>query len=373
MSRRCRCGSNSQETTSHGGVKPRANWKRSVSFIGERITRMRSGVQGPYPLETARNHKIVPNKIREMYGVVLDRDVDVVLDASGFAYSDQWGGNSCRELVQSCKRWRRNGTKIILMPQAFGKFNSKKNKKWIKEAVELVDLIFPRDEMSHQYLIDVVGHHKNINIAPDFTNILDGILPDNFDIKNNRFCIVPNFRMIDKTQKEHGENYIPFMADCVQYLVEKGSKPFLLIHEGEDDFMLAHKISEKVTHNIPIVQEDHPLKIKGIIGACDGTIGSRFHGLVSALSQGVPSLATGWSHKYKMLFKDYNFEDCFLDINENKTFTREKIDLLTDKENFSQIKSKLISRSKELKEKTRAMWSHVYEVIDYDCRVKSNS
>ena len=61
-----------------------------------------------------------PQKIREMYGIVLDKEIDIVLDAAGFAYSDQWGDRSCQELARSCKRWKKNDTKIILLPQAFG-------------------------------------------------------------------------------------------------------------------------------------------------------------------------------------------------------------------------------------------------------------
>lgn len=71
---------------------------------------------------------------------------------------------------------------------------------------------------------------------------------------------------------------------------------------------------ENTGKSIPIVSETDPLKIKGILGASKGTLGSRFHGLVSALSQGVPSIATGWSHKYQMLFQDYDFEDGLSDV-----------------------------------------------------------
>ena len=53
--------------------------------------------------------KLAPRKLREMYGLVLDRDVDVVIDAAGFSYSDQWGDRSSRELAHSAARWRKQG------------------------------------------------------------------------------------------------------------------------------------------------------------------------------------------------------------------------------------------------------------------------
>jgi len=35
--------------------------------------------------------RFIPKKIRTMYGLITNDEIDVVLDASGFAYSDQWG------------------------------------------------------------------------------------------------------------------------------------------------------------------------------------------------------------------------------------------------------------------------------------------
>jgi hypothetical protein len=67
---------------------------------------------------------LTPRKFRESFGIVTDRDIDVVLDISGFSYSDQWGRLSCFELFVQTKVWSALNVKVILMPQAFGPFTS---------------------------------------------------------------------------------------------------------------------------------------------------------------------------------------------------------------------------------------------------------
>lgn len=313
----------------------------------------------------------IPKSLREKYGIVTDKDIDVVLDAAGFTYSDQWGNNSCAELASSCKMWKKNGTKVILLPQALGPYESFSNKKSIEEAVENIDLIFAREKISYDYLVNITGERKNVNLAPDFTNLIKGIVPEYFDTKNNRFCIVPNYRMIDKTSKEQADAYLPFMIKCAKYLLAKKQKPFILVHEGNNDMLLAQKINDATGGNLNIIQETHPLKIKGILGTCEGTIGSRFHGLVSALSQGVPSLATGWSHKYKMLFEDYGFGNGLLDVTENNEETYKRIDLIINDSTKKEIKSTIDKKSKELKQSSEQMWNKVFKVIQskYDEKI----
>src|SRR5690554_631171 len=224
-------------------------------------------------------------------------------------------------------------------------------------------MIFPREEDSYQYLTDVVGEQDKIKLYRDFTNLVIGELPVGYDPSDKKVALVPNYRMVDKTSKEESEAYLPFMIRCAKYLVEQGAQPFVLVHEGANDQMLAEKISEAVG-SIPIVKETDPLHIKGILGTCDATIGSRFHGLVSALSQGVPSLATGWSHKYIRLFEDYGFKDGLVTVLDTDEELHKKIDLLLNPVSCGALQKQLLEKSDELKKQSEAMWSLVFSEID---------
>lgn len=307
---------------------------------------------------------LIPSRFRDMYGIVLDKEVDIVIDASGFSYSDQWGKYSCLEMWNSSKRWKKNGTKIILMPQAFGPFESKFNKIAIKKIINNSSIIFARDEISYNYIEAITGKRKNLKQSNDFTNLIDGVLPENFDSTTNRFCFIPNYRMIDKSIKQKSSLYLPFMIKCLKYCFEKKLYPFILIHDIKSDYKIAKQMRDAVSPDIKIIIQEDPLKIKGIIGVSSGVIGSRYHGLISALSQGVPALSTGWSHKYEMLYKDYNFLDGILELEISDSLLRQKVDLITDNESKSKIIQELNRKSDIKKAQTLEMWRLVLEIID---------
>jgi colanic acid/amylovoran biosynthesis protein len=320
-----------------------------------------------YGIQWGNLANFAPRPLREMYGVVLDKEVDVVIDAAGFAYSDQWGDAPSIELAQSAKAWHKNGTRVILLPQALGPFTTEKIRAAMQTVVENVDLIFPRERVSYEHLTELTGEQAKIRQAPDFTNLISGVIPADFDVERNRFCIVPNCRMLDKTDQQTRDAYLPFLISCARYLLEKGAKPFALVHEGKNDLALAEKLSAAVG-GIPIVRESGPLEIKGILGACSGTLGSRFHGLVSALSQGVPALATGWSHKYQMLFEDYGFPEGLVQVTADEAEIRRKLDLVTD--DSPRVAALIQTRTAELKQQSEQMWQQVFEVIDQCQRVR---
>ena len=202
-----------------------------------------------------------------------------------------------------------------------------------------------------------------IRTCPDFTNLATGFVPANFDAAALQVAVVPNCRMLDKVSAEARAQYEPFLQRVVRGLVRRGERPFFLVHESKNDRGIAERVAA-ATGGLPILEETDALAIKGILGACKATVGSRFHGLVSALSQGVPSLAAGWSHKYRMLFKDYEFEQGMLDVAAGEDQLEQALDLITEPGSRGRIAAGLLQRSAALKQQTRAMWAEVFACIE---------
>jgi len=307
--------------------------------------------------------RIWRRKLRQRYGIVLDSEVDAVLDASGFAYTDQWGPGPAERLARKAKRWKRAGKKLVLLPQAFGPFTQARTARAFRTIVENADLLFARDQESYNHAVGVGGERKKLKIAPDFTNLVEGKVPTHFLATKKRACLIPNSNMLEKTSGSTSGSYVPFLAACAEILDELGVEPFLLVHSTRKDLDLAEAVRTSLGRPLEVLQEEDPLAIKGIIGSCHLVVGSRFHGLVSALSQGIPSLGAGWSHKYNRLFEDYGCPDLLLSNLDRREEAVSCLKRLADGDGRKALVDTLREASAEQARRSRRMWGEVLGVL----------
>lgn len=306
---------------------------------------------------------LLPAYLRHKWHIVRDNEIDIILDASGFLYSDDAWPKHMALSATKFKRLKQGGKKVILLPQAFGPFEKQRSKQIMQEILAHADLVYARDSQSYDYLRQLDSHSEHIRIAPDFTNLLPGLIPDYGNTLAKRPCIIPNYRMIDKTSVDLGEKYLPFLITSIRYLRQQGFAPFILIHETGLDYKLAEAVRSEIKQPIDIVHETNPLYIKGIVGNCFLTVGSRYHGLVSALSQNVPSIATGWSHKYQNLFEDYGCPECLVDLHDSHEGMLGKLELVVNETSRADILSRLSAASVKQKAQAQSMWDQVFHVI----------
>jgi polysaccharide pyruvyl transferase WcaK-like protein len=58
------------------------------------------------------------------------------------------------------------------------------------------------------------------------------------------------------------------------------------------------------------------MAIRRVIATCDLFIASRFHALIAALTEGVPTLVCGWGHKYLEVLGRFGLREHALDYRE---------------------------------------------------------
>lgn len=290
--------------------------------------------------------------------VVTRKDIDVVLDASGFVYSDQWGPESAEVMASYFKQAKNKGQKVILLPQAFGPFEQIRLKKAMQKILNTVDLVFARDEISYSLLNKLAPKAKNLYQSKDFTIKVKG--KEDGKGTQNKVCIIPNYRMIDMRSDNE---YLDFLDNAVSSLNKLNLEFFFLIHESDKDRLIVQKLEERRGIKYESIAEQDPLKIKTLIGNSRFVIASRYHGIISALTQNIPTIATGWSHKYEMLYDEYNIRNLYLDnLTEQEKIT-ELIQLLNDEADFNLIEQNLKAKNQDILEDVNQMWDKVFSII----------
>lgn len=311
----------------------------------------------------------VPARVRRWllsrWGIVTEANIDLVLDASGFAYGDQWSSRAITRLSNELLRAERYGKRYVFLPQAFGPFSRPQDVRRLAKALPRATLICAREDESLAHLRHIVGDAANLVQYPDFTNLVRGETPSYYRDGHKKVLIVPNSNMVGarNSNQQWKKNYVRVMLEAIHAIRARGLTPVLLNHEGGGDEQLCQNIREQLcqstgeslSKSIDIIREADPIKVKGLIGSSHALVCSRFHGCVSALSQSIPCIGTSWSHKYEKLFEEYGVSKALIKADA----TEDSIGLLLDQ--HAALQAHLQERAVEMKARSIAMWQCLAE------------
>jgi len=243
------------------------------------------------------------------FGMMLPKEVDVVLDASGFAFSDQWGPDPARRLLRKMEASVYRGKPLFLLPQALGPFRKPEVANACRRLFSRADWMAARDNDSLGH-VRGLGSYSNLRLYPDFTSSIHGLGNFSGKLPSPYVAVVPNARILDKTAQ--GQSYLEFLVQVAGYLDQRGHHPVFVIHDEFQDKEIFNQVQARAGRPWICVDHKDPRVLKTILGGASFVIGSRFHALISALSQSVPCLGIGWSHKYETLFHEFGIQQCLL-------------------------------------------------------------
>jgi colanic acid/amylovoran biosynthesis protein len=130
------------------------------------------------------------------------------------------------------------------------------------------------------------------------------------------------------------------------------------LHENDKDNALIKSLVKEISHSLEIVSESDPLVLKAIIGQSKLVISSRYHGLINALYQSVPVIATGWSHKYEALLDEYNLGDYMISDYDHQSVINMLTTIFDSNKSFELIKS-ISMENKKRENKLNKMWQRI--------------
>lgn len=290
------------------------------------------------------------------------RQIDLILNCRGYYIADIWIKNDdfVYSLESFYKQFNKKGRRLIMLPQAFGPFTNEASRKSMDFIYKQANLIFAREQQSYDYLKEVYSNMEKVEIAPDFTCLLSPeekptvLLPE-----KGYVLIIPNSRMMDKTDKKTSDSYLNFLVQVIDFLLKRGESVYLLNHEGTDDEELCYILSEKFNNQLPILTRLSGMEIKSIIRRSKLLMSARYHGVVSGLTQGVPTLCTSWSHKYGELLQEHGCSNNILDVvdvGKSKCIIE---DALVNPEAYSSR----VGCEEEIEKKVTNMWNEIFNNI----------
>jgi polysaccharide pyruvyl transferase WcaK-like protein len=293
----------------------------------------------------------IPARLRTDYGLTANSEIGGVLDASGFHYTDQFDESLPRREALVGRAWARKGIPKVLLPQAFGPFGHPGTRRWSREALEQASLVFVRDGVSEEHLRDLqIG--TPVVRCPDFTI---GLKPPTADPVSEQpfLALVPNTKLVTHGGLGRGA-YLELMGTFATAAKAHGLATVVVVHEETD-----HDMAAELATGIGAALFSHPdpLVLKAVLGQSSAAVASRFHAVVGCLSQSVPTLAFGWSHKYRELLADFGVAERLFTPEEDPAAMLAHV--LSDSAGNIRQKELL----PELVDKVELMWMQTVEVL----------
>ena len=335
-----------KEMNFHVCMEPYSPYENKVNYpIWTKTSIYKFGINLLFPLN------LLPSYITSRLGFVKPKKVNLILDASGFAYGDDWPSS----LAKSRLLYEKTTARIVLLPQSLGPFTKKSSIKVAKKIARKAHYIFSREEVGKVNFEKITG--KTIKTCPDITFDYNPILNKTERTKKTGVLIIPNFQV----KKREGSKYITNMVKTITYILKTSKNVKLLNHEGLKDQIICEKIQEIIFNQmnvkLDILNPENGVKAKLLISTADLVITSRYHGLISALIQQVPVGCYGWSFKYDAILSRFNLPIFNLSDNDENDLKE-----LCSKDYALRFKSE--EYRKELlaiKQEIKQMWDDVFK------------
>jgi len=279
-------------------------------------------------------------------------DSDVVIDLGGDTFSDDpsiiYNMLHCFSLLPAIFFKK----PFIIMAQSIGPFKTPVSKFVAKFILDQAVFITAREVRTKNYL-SKLGVKRPVYETTDLAFMLE---PDREEAKKilkdkrvdlnapiigvNPSQVISKWMYLGMTRKQKHELYVELMKKFVDHLSQKALVIMIPHVTGPprsigplgspDDRIIMREIYSKLENKKNVLMiEDYSVEVyRGIIGMCDMFIGSRFHAVVSAISEKVPFLSLAYSHKAIGIIRDgLGLGDLIVDVRgkDQNTLTTELI------------------------------------------------
>lgn len=291
------------------------------------------------PMSVVRNIDCMPGRraraMAFLRGLLPSRAPDVLLDASGLAYSDDCDWSTpFFDRMDYLLREVPSKTHVVFLPQTFGPFRTPASRERMTRIARRANLLFARERSSFQALLPLVDDPAKLILAADFSIVPLGPSPAMTESSSENVLIVPNAH-VSKEDVAKVRRYAESVADCVATVVDHGTgdragaKIQLAIQSAfKDGALIApflQALHERGLPQVSVHQATEPAALRYLIQLNTIVIGSRYHSLVTALHSGHLVFGFGWNDKYDEAFASYEVSSNLLSLEMRSDEVRSRV------------------------------------------------
>lgn len=263
-------------------------------------------------------------------------DADLVADLSGISFVD--GRRFIVIVYNALVVWVPTllGTPVVKCSQAMGPFKTPVNKILAKITLPRLARISPRGAVTEGFLRGL--KLKNLTPAGDMAFTMK--VPADIRTKVKKmlaekgegpYLTVSPSQVVDTYCKGKDIPYPQIMATFIDEVgVATGHKVVMIAHSAQPDKGVNHMNDLPLCHEIAgLVQKKEnlifldgdllPTELRAVISESEVLVASRFHAMISALTEHVPPLVIGWSHKYGEILDPFGIAEAAITYDELTT------------------------------------------------------
>ncbi|MBL8159342.1 polysaccharide pyruvyl transferase family protein [Candidatus Saccharibacteria bacterium] len=241
------------------------------------------------------------------------------------------------------------GKEVYLYSQSIGPVHSKLQNTLLKRALDKVDLVEPREDVSLK-LIRAYELKTKVELTADPALLLGDTAKVPHDIvklNHNRLNVGLTVRQWFKDPADF-EKYLNSMSTAIDYLISKYNAHITYVPQviadnfGDDDRLTAMKVWKKVKYKkeFTVVKADlHPYEVIGLCSKMDIFVGTRMHSNIFALISHVPVVGIEYEHKTRGIMRGLGLEELVIDIKDvDEQTLKSKIDqVILRKDEFKEL------------------------------------
>ena len=305
---------------------------------------------------------------------------DIILDLGGISFSDGRGIYLPFNIITILPALLMD-RKVIKCAQAMGPFEHNINRALAKLILPKLEIIFARGKETLRHLESIeLGNSTQAN---DVAFAMNSSGVDHLKIKgylvggDSRLIGISPSSVIYQYAKKKNIPYTEILSKlCDTVVKEYGFSVILIPHSirkrteksKNNDLPVIHEIMKTVKHRdkVTAVYDDlNSSELRAVMQHCDLFIASRFHAMISALSEMIPLIVCCWGHKYNEVMSQFRLEEYTVDY---RDLSYDALILKFDKllHNEPEIRRTIEYYMPEVLRKTYSQFQEIKRIIEHD-------